>query len=84
MARDCELSSKPIVGPNIKLKGVGIIDCDTLVVEERIEATMNSRIIHIAENDALKSSAEIDIVEISDEFEGDPTIREKLVIYSYR
>ena len=32
--------SKLIVGPNIKLKGVEIHDCDTLVVEGRVEATM--------------------------------------------
>ena len=41
--------SKLIVGPNIKLKGVEIEDCDTLVVEGRIEATMVSRAIQIAE-----------------------------------
>ena len=31
--------SRLIVGPNIKLKGVEIDDCDTLVVEGRVEAT---------------------------------------------
>jgi len=40
--------SKLIVGPNIKLKGVEIDDCDTLVVEGRVEATMVSRAIQIA------------------------------------
>ena len=77
-----ELGSKLIVGPNIKLKGVEITDCDTLVVEGCVEATMNSRVIHIAENGAFKGSAEIDIAEIYGEFEGDLTVREKLVIYS--
>lgn len=32
--------SKLTVGPNIKLKGVEITDCDTLVVEGTVEATM--------------------------------------------
>ena len=41
--------SKLTVGPNIKLKGVEITDCDTLVVEGTVEATMNSRVIKIAE-----------------------------------
>jgi hypothetical protein len=37
--------SKLTVGPNIKLKGVEITDCDTLVVEGTVEATMDSRVI---------------------------------------
>ena len=35
--------SKLIVSPNIKLKGVEITDCDTLVVEGLVEATMDAR-----------------------------------------
>ncbi|MFC5474176.1 bactofilin family protein [Paraherbaspirillum soli] len=77
-----EIGSKLIVGPNIKLKGVEITDCDTLVVEGRVEATMNSRVIHIAEKGAFKGSAEIDLAEIYGEFDGDLIVREKLVIYS--
>ncbi|MDB5839868.1 MAG: polymer-forming cytoskeletal protein [Herminiimonas sp.] len=77
-----EVGSKLIVGPNIKLKGVEITDCDTLVVEGRVEATMDSRVIQIAEIGAFKGSAEIDIAEIRGEFDGDLTVREKLVIYS--
>src|SRR3989344_2125027 len=53
--------SKLTVGPNIKLKGVEITDCDTLVVEGTVEATMDSRVIQIAEHGAFKGSAEIDI-----------------------
>ena len=74
--------SKLTVGPNIKLKGVEITDCDTLVVEGTVEATMDSRVIHIAENGAFKGSAEIDIAEIYGEFNGSLTVRQKLVIYS--
>ena len=33
-----ETVSKLIVGPDIKLKGAEITDCDTLVVEGRVEA----------------------------------------------
>jgi cytoskeletal protein CcmA (bactofilin family) len=77
-----EGGSKLIVGPNIKLKGVEITDCDTLVVEGRVEATIDSRVIQISECGAFKGSAEIDIAEIRGEFEGELTVRQKLVIYS--
>jgi cytoskeletal protein CcmA (bactofilin family) len=77
-----EGGSKLTVGPNIKLKGVEITDCDTLVVEGLVEATMDSRVIQIAEHGAFKGSAEIDIAEIHGEFNGDLTVRQKLVIYA--
>ena len=75
-----EGGSKLTVGPNIKLKGVEITDCDTLVVEGLVEATMDSRVIQIAEQGAFKGSAEIDVAEIRGEFSGNLTVRQKLVI----
>ena len=77
-----ESGSKLTVGPNIKLKGVEITDCDTLVVEGLVEATMDSRVIRIAEMGAFRGSAEIDVAEIRGEFSGNLTVREKLVIYA--
>lgn len=77
-----ESASKLTVGPNIKLKGVEITDCDTLVVEGTVEATMDSRLMQIAEQGAFKGSAEIDIAEIHGSFDGNLTVRQKLVIYS--
>ena len=74
--------SKLTVGPNIKLKGVEITDCDTLVVEGTVEATMDSRVIQITEQGAFRGTAEIDIAEIHGEFDGSLTMREKLVIFS--
>ena len=74
--------SKLTVGPNIKLKGVEITDCDTLVVEGTVEATMHSRVIQIAEQGAFRGSADIDIAEIRGEFNGTLNVREKLVIFS--
>ncbi len=73
--------SKLTVGPNIKLKGVEITDCDTLVVEGTVEATMDSRVIQIAEQGAFRGAAEIDIAEIRGEFSGTLTARQKLVIH---
>ncbi|AEG93476.1 bactofilin family protein [Ramlibacter tataouinensis] len=77
-----EGEAKLTVGPNIKLKGVEITDCDTLVVEGSVEATMDSRMIQISERGSFKGSAEIDIAEIRGEFDGTLTVRQKLVIYS--
>jgi cytoskeletal protein CcmA (bactofilin family) len=77
-----EGGSKLTVGPNIKLKGVEITDCDTLIVEGLVEATMDSRVMQIAEQGAFKGSAEIDIAEIHGLFDGSLTVREKLVIHS--
>ena len=74
--------SKLTVGPNIKLKGVEITDCDTLVVEGTVEATMDSRVIQIAQQGAFRGSADIDIAEIHGEFNGTLNVREKLVIFS--
>ena len=73
--------AKLTVGPNIKLKGVEITDCDTLVVEGTVEATMDSRVIQIAEQGAFRGAAEIDIAEIRGEFSGTLTARHKLVIH---
>lgn len=77
-----EGGSKLTVGPNIKLKGVEITDCDTLVVEGLVEATMDSRVMQIAEQGAFKGSADIDVAEIRGQFNGNLTARQKLVIYS--
>ncbi|MGZ5062118.1 MAG: bactofilin family protein [Usitatibacter sp.] len=74
--------SKLIVGPNIKLKGVEIDDCDTLVVEGRVEATMVSRTVQIAENGAFNGKVDIDVAEIRGEFCGEMTARKKLVIHA--
>ena len=74
--------SKLIVGPNIKLKGVEITDCDTLVVEGTVEATMDSRMMQIAQQGAFNGSAEVDLAEIHGAFDGDLVVREKLTIYA--
>ena len=74
--------SKLIVGPNIKLKGSEITDCEILVVEGRVEASMNSRVIRIAEGGVFSGKAEIDVAEIRGTFEGELTARKRLVVYA--
>ena len=76
------VGSKLTVGPNIKLKGVEITDCDTLVVEGTVEATMDSRMMQIAQQGAFNGSAEVDLAEIHGAFDGDLVVREKLTIYA--
>lgn len=70
------------MGPNIKLKGVEITDCDTLVVEGRVEATISSRVIQISDRGAFVGNADFDVAEIRGEFDGDLTVRHKLVVHA--
>ena len=72
--------SRLTVGPNIKLRGVEIEDCDTLVVEGYVEASMDSRVIEIAESGVYKGTVEIDIAIVRGRFEGELTARERLIV----
>lgn len=78
--RDESAGARLIVGPNIKLRGVEITDCDTLVVEGSVEATMDSRVIEISERGAYSGTVCIDVAEIKGRFEGELTARQRLVI----
>jgi cytoskeletal protein CcmA (bactofilin family) len=77
-----EIGNKLIVGPNIKLKGSEITDCDILLVEGRVEASMNSRDMRIAEGGIFVGVAEIDTAEVRGEFEGELIARKRLVIHA--
>lgn len=74
--------SRLIVGPDIKLKGVEIIDCDTLVVEGAVAATMNSRVLQIAEHGVFTGTASVDSADIRGCFDGELTVRDQLVIHA--
>lgn len=77
-----EVGSKLIVGPDIKLKGAEITDCDTLVVEGTVEASMDSRVVQIAEHGVFNGTVSIDIAEIHGRFDGELTARDQLIIHS--
>ena len=79
---DSGMGARLIVGPEVKLKGAEILDCDTLVVEGRVEATMDSRVVRIAEHGAFVGKVSIDIAEIHGTFEGELTARSQLIIHS--
>lgn len=76
------MGARLIVGPDVKLKGAEILDCDTLVVEGRVEATMDSRVIRIADKGAFAGKVSIDIAEIHGSFEGELTARAQLIIHA--
>ncbi len=81
-AGEAATGARLIVGPEVKLRGAEILDCDTLVVEGRVEATMDSRVIRIAENGSFSGKVSIDIAEIHGSFEGELTARLQLIIHS--
>lgn len=79
---DDQQGSRLIVGPNIKLKGVEITDCDTLIVEGHVEATMDSRVIQIAPSGTFAGTAGIDVAEIRGGFSGELTVRKCLTVHA--
>jgi cytoskeletal protein CcmA (bactofilin family) len=81
MTAGINTESKLHVGVNIKLKGVEISDCDGLVIEGHVEATVNSKAMEIAEPGTLKGTALIDVAEIRGEFTGELTARTRLVVH---
>ena len=72
--------AKLVVGPDIKMKGVEITDCDTLVVEGRMEATLDSRVLEITQNGVFQGTIAVDNAEIHGRFEGELTVRKQLII----
>jgi len=74
--------AKLVVGPGVKLKGAEIQDCDTLLVEGRVEAVMDSRYIEIADAGSFDGKVNIDVAEIHGRFSGELTAREHIVIHS--
>src|SRR5262252_4437049 len=74
-------ASKLFVGVNIKLKGVEISDCDVLVIEGQVEATVHSKGMEIAKPGTLHGTALIEIAEIHGTFSGELTARTRLVVH---
>jgi cytoskeletal protein CcmA (bactofilin family) len=68
------------VGREICLSGA-ITACDILVVEGKVEASLgDSRAIEIAETGFFKGNAEIDNAEIAGRYEGNLTVRDRLLV----
>src|SRR5438045_6615528 len=77
-----ETVSKLIVGPDIRLKGAEITDCDTLGVEGRVEASMDSRVIQIAEHGVFVGKAGLDVAEIRRSFTDEWQRREPTLMHT--
>ena len=73
--------NKLFVGPDIKMKGVEVEDCDTVMVEGQIDATLDSRLVHVAEAGVFTGTVSVDVAEIWGRFEGDLTVRKQLIIH---
>lgn len=73
--------SKLFIGVNIKLKGVEISDCDVLVIEGEVDATVHSKHMQIASPGTLHGTALIDVAEIHGEFAGELTAHTRLVVH---
>jgi cytoskeletal protein CcmA (bactofilin family) len=73
--------SKLFIGVNIKLKGVEVSDCDVLVIEGQVDATVHSKLMQIAQPGTLHGTALIDVAEIHGEFSGELTARTRLVVH---
>ena len=80
--KEASIGNRLIVGPDVKLKGAEIVDCDTLIVEGRVEATLDSRIIRIAEKGSFSGTVGIDTAEIHGHFDGELTARNQLFIHA--
>jgi len=71
---------KLIVGRDISLNGE-IRTCDTLVVEGRVEAVLQDcKNIEILAPGEFKGAAEVDVADISGQFNGDLTARQRLIV----
>ena len=83
-AKDAALAptggAKLIVGRNVKLKGVEISDCEMVVVEGQVEASVTAKGMQIAKPGTLKGTATIDVAEIDGDFTGELTAHSKLVV----
>ena len=74
--------AKLVVGPDIKMKGAEISDCDTLVVEGRMEATLDARVLEVSQHGVFQGTIAVDNAEIHGRFEGELTVRKQLIIQS--
>lgn len=71
---------KLTVGPNIRLTGSEISDCDTVIVEGRVEATVDGRVMQISETGTFSGTVHIEMAEIRGRFDGDLTVRRRLTV----
>lgn len=72
--------SRLVVGSNVRLTGSEISDCDTAIVEGRVEATVEGRVMQITETGMFTGTVTIDMAEIRGQFNGELTVRKRLTV----
>jgi len=75
-------TARLIVGAEIKLKGAEINDCDTLIVEGQVDASMTSRVIEVTQTGLFRGKVQVEFAEIQGRFEGELTANKQLMIRS--
>lgn len=75
--------SQLLVGRGVNLKCAEIQDCETVVVEGRVDGRLeSSRVLRIAAEGAFYGTASVDVAEIHGRFEGELTARAQLIIHA--
>lgn len=75
-------SKKLVVGREIRLKGE-VTSCDVLVVEGSVELSLtDARQIQVAANGLFSGKVEVDEADIAGQFEGELTVRDRLLVRS--
>lgn len=72
--------SRLIVGSNVRLSGSEIADCDTVIIEGRVEATVDGRVMRITETGVFSGTVAIDMAEIRGQFHGELSVRKRLTV----
>jgi len=68
--------------PSAPAVPTAITDCDTLVVEGRIEATLDARVLQIASSGVFQGTVAVDVAEIHGSVEGELTVRKQLILHA--
>lgn len=72
--------SRLVVGSHVRLTGSEITDCDTVIVEGRVEATVDGRVMQITETGMFSGTVTIDMAEIRGQYHGELTVRKRLTV----
>ncbi len=70
------------VGNGVRLKSAAIEDCDTLIVEGQVEATIDCSTLQIATDGVYRGKATVHTAEIEGRFEGELYVHERLILRS--
>ncbi len=77
-----EGDGRVVVGARVRVKCVEMQDCDQLLVEGTLEANLSARVLRIADKGTYRGSAEVEQAEVRGLFEGQLTVRERLVVHA--